>query len=543
MNEPSRGSTPASAAWPALEASGCAGIVVIGAGLAGLFTALKLAPIPVTVLSPVPLGEGASSAWAQGGLAAAVGADDSVEAHVADTIAAGAGLVDETVARAIAGAASARVDDLVSYGVPFDRADDGGFKLSREAAHSARRIVRVKGDRAGQAIMEALIARVRETPSITVLEGYEAFQFMRPFAGDAMVLLARHSEDATRIVTFEAAAMVLATGGIGRLYAVTTNPVNSRGQGVAMAAMRGAAIADAEFVQFHPTAIDVDADPAPLASEALRGEGATLVNADGRRFMDAYHPAGELGPRDIVARAVFAEREAGRGALLDCREAIGARFPTQFPTIHQHCRKAGIDPVEAPIPVVPAEHFHMGGIATDLNARSSVPRLWAVGEVAATGLHGANRLASNSLLEAVVMAARAAADIRATLGPTPGVPRYALDDMPQLDEVVASDKANRVHETVHQVRQTLAAHAGVLRDGAGLRDALRTLHRLEQQRLRHPRTASMVTCARFIVAAALAREESRGSHHRTDAPEPSPAFARRTAFTLADIDAITRAAL
>ena len=389
--------------------------VIIGAGLAGLFTALKLSPHPVTIVSGAPLGQGASSAWAQGGIAAAVGEGDATAAHAADTIAAGAGLVDAAVARSIAADAPDRIRDLLEYGVPFDRDLEGHYVLSREAAHSANRIVRVQGDRAGQAIMEALIATVRATPSISVLEGYEAQELITRGDGRKKrvtgIYLAKTDDPAALYKIDGINAVILATGGIGALYRLTTNPAHARGDGIAMAAKAGATIADAEFVQFHPTAIDVPEDPAPLASEALRGEGAILVDANGRRFMPAVHQDAELAPRDIVARAVFAQIAAGNGAFLDCTDAIGAEFAARFPTVHARCIEAGIDPVIEPIPVAPAEHYHMGGIKTDANARTSIAGLWAVGEVAATGLHGANRLASNSLLEAVVMAARAGADI------------------------------------------------------------------------------------------------------------------------------------
>jgi L-aspartate oxidase len=383
-------------------------ILIVGGGLAGLFTALKLSPRPCIVLSPRPLGEGASSSWAQGGIAAAMSEGDSAEAHAADTLAAGAGIVNEAIATLVATEAAARVHDLLEYGVPFDRDLAGKLVQSREAAHSVHRVVRVRGDMAGAKIMEALIAAVRATPSITVHEGVVAEELLMA-GGQVCGILARGQMGAARGPTaFPAAATVLATGGVGHLYAVTTNPSEAKGVGLAMAARAGATIADAEFVQFHPTALDIGADPAPLATEALRGEGAWLVNGKGERFMPAIHPDAELAPRDIVARGVFAEIAAGRGAFLECRTAIGAAFPERFPTVTAACRAAGIDPVTDLIPVAPAEHYHMGGVATDAEGRTTLPGLWAAGEVACTGLHGANRLASNSLLEAVVFGARIA---------------------------------------------------------------------------------------------------------------------------------------
>ena len=386
-------------------------VVIVGGGLAGLFCALKLAPRPVTVISAAPLGEGASTAWAQGGIAAAVAEGDSAEAHAADTIAVGAGLVDEAVALRLAREAGDRIRDLLHYGVPFDRDLEGKLAVGREAAHSARRIVHVRGDMAGKAIIAALIEAVRNTPSIRVIEGYVAEALLTE-DGAVTGLQLREVADATAKPIFVASrTVVLATGGIGHLYAVTTNPAEARGLGLAIAARAGAVIADPEFVQFHPTAIMVGRDPAPLATEALRGEGATLINDHGQRFMLGRHPLAELAPRDVVARGVFAEIAAGRGAFLDANTALGTHFAEKFPTVHASCIAAGIDPAKQPIPVAPAAHYHMGGIAVDAHGRTSLKGLWAGGEVSCTGAHGANRLASNSLLEAVVYAARIAEDI------------------------------------------------------------------------------------------------------------------------------------
>src|ERR1700754_1843309 len=386
-------------------------VVIVGGGLAGLFCALKLAPRPVTLISAAPLGQGASTAWAQGGIAAAVAEGDSAEAHAADTIADGAGLVDEAVALGLAREAGPRIHDLLGYGVPFDRDLEGRLAVGREAAHSARRIVHVRGDMAGKAIISALTEAVRNTPSIRVIEGFVA-EALLTADGAVTGLQLRKADDVTaRPLMIASRAVVLATGGIGHLYAVTTNPHEASGLGLAIAARAGAVIADPEFVQFHPTAIMVGRDPAPLATEALRGEGATLINDRGERFMQARHPLAELAPRDIVARGVFAEIAAGHGVFLDAREALGTLFAEKFPTVYASCVAAGIDPATQPIPVAPAAHYHMGGIAVDAHGRTSLKGLWAGGEVSSTGAHGANRLASNSLLEAVVYAARIAEDI------------------------------------------------------------------------------------------------------------------------------------
>jgi L-aspartate oxidase len=283
-------------------------VVIVGAGLAGLFTALKLAPLPVTVVSVAPPGQGGSSIWAQAGIAAALSEGDSPEAHAADTIRAGAGIVDETIALLMAREARDRIEDLLRFGVPFDKDLEGHLDLAREAAHGTRRILHVKGDTAGRAIMAALTAAARATPSVHMLEGWGARDFVMRDGRVAGIELARvDSGSFAPALMLETSAVMLATGGTGQLFAITTNPRESRGEGIAIAARAGAAIADAEFVQFHPTAIDIGRDPAPLATEALRGEGAVLINGRGERFMRALHPDAELGPRDIVARGVYRE--------------------------------------------------------------------------------------------------------------------------------------------------------------------------------------------------------------------------------------------
>ncbi|MGE8943577.1 L-aspartate oxidase [Leptospira interrogans] len=505
-------------------------IVVIGAGIAGLFTALKLAPIPVTIISPVPLGEGASSAWAQGGIAAAVSEQDSPEQHAADTILAGAGIVDENIAHLVAREGPDRIRDLLTYGVPFDRDSTDSFHLSREAAHSTARVVRVSGDKAGLAIMQALIARVRETPSITVLEGYHAIGLNNSSTGIVGVQLIRMDDPAAEYQLQGVRAVILATGGIGGLYAVTTNPPHARGDGLALAAQVGAAIGDAEFVQFHPTAIDLGIDPAPLATEALRGEGATLINSAGERFMRGVHPDAELAPRDVVARAVFAEITAGRGAFLDCREAIGARFPAEFPTVYAHCQSAGLDPVTTPIPVAPAAHYHMGGVRTDAYGRTGVSGLWAVGEVAATGLHGANRLASNSLIEAVVFGARVAADVAKLDRAATTRVHLQRQRTSHLPDFGARDAATQI------IRTTMSRHVGVERDAEGLTAALKTLEAIGEAADGDPVIGNAVLAARLITECARRRKESRGAHYRRDFPNPDPKWQRRSSITLAGLD-------
>jgi L-aspartate oxidase len=496
-------------------------VVIVGGGLAGLFCALKLAPRPVTVISAAPLGQGASTAWAQGGIAAAVAEGDSAESHAADTVAVGGGIVDEVVALNLAREAGARVHDLLQYGVPFDRDLEGKLAVGREAAHSARRIVHVQGDRAGHAIIAALIETVRKTPSIRVIEGYVAEALLTHDNAVSGLQLRKADEATAKPVTIAARAVVLATGGIGHLYAVTTNPVEASGTGLAIAARAGAIIADPEFVQFHPTAIMVGRDPAPLASEAIRGEGATLVNGDGERFMVALHPLAELAPRDIVARSVFAEIAAGRGAFLDATKALGRKFADEFPTVYASCIAGGIDPVTQPIPIAPASHYHMGGIAVDEHGRSSIKGLWAGGEVSSTGAHGANRLASNSLLEAVVFAARIAEDIRG----------HSFEAATPLKELAAPRNCAMPPLVESNLRAMMSANVGVIRNGENLAAAVRTFAAIEKD-TGNIALRNMATTALIVAAAAWARRESRGAHYRSDYPLEKPALAKRTMTTL-----------
>ncbi len=497
-------------------------IIIVGGGLAGIFCALKLAPTPVAILAPTPVGYSGSSFWAQGGIAAAVEEGDTPESHAEDTVAAGAGIVDRDIALGMAREARARVDDLAAMGAPFDRSALGAFAPSQEAAHSHRRIVRVRGDTAGRAIMETLARQVAQATSISVIKGYAAQEIIMR---NGHVIGVRARDASGRLREFPCAALVLATGGVGHLYRVTTNPLEARGVGVAMAARAGAFIADAEFVQFHPTAININADPAPLATEALRGEGATIIDRDGRRFLLDINPAGELAPRDIVARGVFASIKAGKGAFLDARTAIGDAFATKFPTVYASCIGADIDPARQLIPIAPAAHYHMGGVWTDARGRSSLDGLWAIGEVASTGVHGANRLASNSLLEAIVFGARVALDISSA-------PLREVDWMLAGDRAEPTPRDNDL-AIVENLRDLMAANVGVIRDGAGLAGALKALRRLTSQ-TGDIEAHNMLTTALLITAAAFGRRESRGAHFRADYPDADPSKAHRTRMTLAD---------
>lgn len=500
------------------------GALILGAGIAGLFTALKLAPMPSIVLAGTRPGMSGSSYWAQGGIAAAMGEDDSWQSHAHDTMVAGAGLCDPAIVDLVAREAPSRIEDLLALGAPFDRKADGSLALGREAAHSLPRIVHVKGDGAGAAISATLAARAGEANSITLLEGFHAVELAME-NGRITGLFARSGlgPDA-RLILFRARAVVLATGGLGALYAVTTNPLEARGEGLGMAARAGALIADPEFVQFHPTAIAVGRDPAPLATEALRGEGSVLVNGRGERFMTAIHNDAELAPRDIVARAIHRQIVSGQKVYLDCRSAIGAQFPHHFPAVYGACMAAGIDPVKDLIPVAPAAHYHMGGIASDAVGRSSLPGLWVVGECAATGLHGANRLASNSLLEGLVFGARVADDVRGQL--QPGVMRGT----PPAPQRFASPAPPAV------LRQAMSRDVAQERDADGLRAALHVIGRVEKTGS-EPALLNMVAAAKLVTAAALARTESRGGHWRSDYPATA-AKPVRTFLTLADADRI-----
>ncbi len=471
-------------------------VLVIGAGLAGLYLALKLAPRPAMVIAPRLPGGAASSAWAQGGMAAALGAGDSIEAHCADTLKAGAGLCDVDAVRTICEGGPAAVEALADLGAPFDRTAAGGYALGLEAAHSRPRVARVTGDQAGAAILRAVNEAAEACESVTISPGLIAIAMSRDETGRVAGALCRNADG--RLVSLEAGETALALGGAGGLYAVTTNPPGAVGAALAMAAKVGAAIADAEFMQFHPTALDIGRDPAPLATEALRGEGARLRDGSG-----TYLLSDDLAPRDQVARAVHRAVQSGQGAFLDARDVAGEAFPQRFPTVFAACRKAELDPRRDLIPIAPAAHYHMGGVAADTEGRTSVDGLSAIGECASTGAHGANRLASNSLLEAVVVADRAAARLK---NMTPAAPSAVITPQPppRLSEAVRA-----------QLRAGMSRWCGVERDADGLARLLGDIDGLIEQ----AGEANALLAARLIAQSALAREESRGAHYRTDFPE------------------------
>lgn len=481
--------------------------VIVGGGIAGLLVALHLAPEPVLLLSQARLGTGASSVWAQGGLAAAMGDDDDPALHLADTLAAGDGLCDRAMASRILHAAPGAIAALDRYGVRFDRGPEGKLRLGLEAAHSRRRIVHADGDGSGREIMRALVAAVRAIPSITVVEGTAA----RRLAVADNAIQGIWTDDPTGRLFFRASRIVLATGGIGGLFFDTTNPTGNIGQGLALAARAGAILADLEFVQFHPTALDGSGSPMALISEAVRGEGAILVDETGQRFLAGIERA-ELAPRDVVARAVWNHLALGHRVFLDARARPGPDFARRFPGIAAACGKLGIDPVRNLIPIRPAQHYHMGGVAVGASGRSSVSGLWACGEVAATGLHGANRLASNSLTEAVVCARWVAEDLAGT--PARPIRPAAAVECPAPDPT--------------PVRASVSHALGVMRDEEGLSAAARSLLPLAE---RNGPASDPAAVGLMIAIAALRRRESRGAHHRPDYPHHE-AVAIRSDITL-----------
>ncbi len=487
--------------------------LVVGAGVAGLVTALALAPRPVRIVLRGRVGGDGSTLWAQGGIAAAVGDDDDPALHAEDTQRVGAGLCEPAIVRLVTALAPESVARLASWGVAFDRTPAGGWALGLEGGHSRRRILHAHGDATGRAILEALTEKARRTPSIVCEEDARLVGLVR----DEVGIAGAHVRRADGRTDFLAARrVVLATGGIGGLFPATTNPPSAVGDGLVLAARVGARLRDLEFVQFHPTALDVAERPLPLISEAVRGAGATLVDEDGHRFL-AGHGREELEPRDVVTRAVAGWRRAGHRTFLDARRAPGKDFSRLFPWIHAICLRHGLDPEHEPIPVRPAAHYHMGGIAVDAAGRSDVPGLWAVGEVAATGLHGANRLASNSLLEAVVFGLRVAEDLaRDPSRPAP----------PERAETTPADAEQGLERLVPIVGEAL----GVERNAEGLRRGWEAVHALGPEIV----TSRSGTLARLLILAAFRRRETRGAHTRTDFPSPL-SLARSSFLTLDDL--------
>ncbi len=526
-------------------------VVVVGSGIAGLVCALALAPRPVTLITKTESMAGGSSFWAKGGIAAAIGPDDSPEEHAQDTLEAGAGLSDPERALGLAEDGIDGLQLLIDAGIPFDRTLDGTLQLAREAAHRHARVVHAGGDSTGEVLVSSLIRQVRNTPSIRVLEN--------TFAVDLVVANGR-VDGLTAIdprngwVLHRSSRVILATGGIGMAWWHTTNPNEATGDGLAMAARAVAKLADLEFMQFHPTALAVSGNDIgarlPLLTEALRGAGALLIDQSGHRFMLAEHPSAELAPRDVVARTIEQRTSSGQAVFLDLRPVIKSGKSTSFPQALDAATEAGLDPEMEPLPVTPAAHYHMGGVQTDQVGQTSIEGLWACGEVATTGIHGANRLASNSLLEGLVYARRVAKDVgRRRSGITSGEIQVPIE-LPFTTNLDAGGPESLLDAT----RKTMTEHVGVSRSAAGLESALSTLSNLNSQLpnpkrdrqenscfsceavVRWSEVRNVVLVARLVTLAALQREESRGAHFRNDYPGANPEWKRRQQITINNID-------
>lgn len=493
-------------------------IVVIGSGIAGLTAALHASHREILIVSKSDHAAGGSSPLAQGGVAAAVGPGDSPVSHARDTMEAGVGLCIEEVARAVTREAPDRIDELLDLGAVFDRSASGELELGREGAHDRARVVHAEGDATGAEIVRALGAAVSAEDRIEVLDNCLALDLVLDRGRVVGVLCADRDG---RPLLLAANAVVLATGGIGRLYAATTNRAESTGDGLAMAARAGASLAGLEFVQFHPTALDVAAETKPLLTEALRGEGALLVDEGGRRIMEGVHPHLELAPRDVVARAIWNEIQVGSRVFLDAT-SLRDRIDERFPSVLRLCLGHGLDPRERPMPVIPAAHYHMGGVVVGLDGRTTLQRLWACGETSWTGLHGANRLASNSLLEAMVFGrrvGRALTDGPRENGTIERVVERANRAGFELARRPWSDEADPV---VAELRKVMWRDVGLVRSTTGLRRAQLELDRLDRVLgCGGSEIANLLTVARLVTTAAALRTESRGAHNRRDFPVPS----------------------
>ncbi|WP_053691344.1 L-aspartate oxidase [Streptomyces sp. WM6372] len=515
-----------------------ADVVVVGSGVAGLTAALRCAAAGrrTVVVTKARLDDG-STRWAQGGIAAALGEGDTPEQHLDDTLVAGAGLCDEAAVRLLVTEGPDAVRRLMATGAVFDTSvETGEIELTREGGHHRRRIAHAGGDATGAEISRALVEAVHRA-GIRTVENALVLDLLQDArgrtAGVTLHVMGEGQHDGVGAV--HAPAVILATGGMGQVFSATTNPSVSTGDGVALALRAGAEVSDLEFVQFHPTVLFLGPEAEgqqPLVSEAVRGEGAYLVDADGVRFMQGQHELAELAPRDIVAKGIMRrmQEQGAQHMYLDARHFGAQMWEQRFPTILAACRSHGIDPVTEPIPVAPAAHYASGGVRTDLHGRTTVPGLYACGEVACTGVHGANRLASNSLLEGLVFAERIAADIAgsAPAGSGPGIPVPATGPLQPA-------------EARYEVQRIMTAGAGVLRSAESLRTAAAALEDLYARALTALETdgktavpgvetweaTNLLCVARVLVAAALRREETRGCHWREDHPDRDDAAWRR----------------
>jgi L-aspartate oxidase len=491
-----------------------ADFVVVGAGIAGLRAAIGLAEAGrVLVITKEQLGE-SNTQYAQGGIAVALGGEEDVSLHLEDTVNAGDGLVNRDAAKVLVEEGPQRVEELLAWGTGFDR-ENGKLMLTREGAHSRNRILHAHGDATGAEIGRSLLAHTRTMKNITLLEWTMCVDLL--VNGDEVVGLTVLDRDGN-VRGISARAILLASGGAGQVYSDTTNPAVATGDGIAMAYRAGAEISDMEFYQFHPTALSLPGVPRFLLSEALRGEGAYLRNAKGERFMEHYHPLLELAPRDVVARAITREGIGPNGetlpVYLDMRHVKGIDLHQRFPGISGFLSKHGLELSRDLVPVRPAAHYLMGGVRTDVHGRASLKRLYAAGEAACTGVHGANRLASNSLLEGLVFGARAAEAMREE----PEMTAYGASSISVLAD---SEGDNNI--LLQQLQQTMWQKAGLLRDAAGLKHAAQVIQQIHQQLPAKKDRASLElrnlhTVAELIVRSALAREESRGAHYRNDFP-------------------------
>lgn len=491
-------------------------VIVVGSGIAGLSAALELSRAHrVTLVTKSQLAE-ANTRYAQGGIAAVMTAEDRVAEHVEDTLRAGAGLCRREAVEVLCTEGPERVHDLIRIGVAFDR-HKGVLAQGREAAHSRARVLHAGGDATGLAIEMALVAAVQNADIEVCEHTFAADLLLRDDQVSGLEVL----DDAGQLLILAADAVVLAAGGAGHLYPYTTNPRVATGDGVALALRAGAQLADLEFYQFHPTALS--AEGGFLISEAVRGDGAVLRAMDGTRFMQAIHPDAELAPRDVVARGIAAQmaRQGDRPVLLDATHLGAAFLAERFPTINAACQRAGLDWAQQPIPVAPAAHYWMGGIQTDIWGRTSIPGLFAAGEVACTGVHGANRLASNSLLESIVFAHRTAqllvAQGKGALGSLQSEPASGT----RLELFEPSDAQSDPLPSREALQQLMWSAAGIVRDADGLKAAQRRLRQwsVTGTDIHSRETANLLQLGEALVSAALLREESRGAHYRQDFPE------------------------